>query len=456
MSLLQHWERHPYLKWGFGLFSLILLTVGCGVAVFTANHHIVAGVSIGETTAGGLERPQVVAALQRRLEPALARQIVLTYQKRNIYLTLGSLGIQPDYQATVEKAYRIGRTGPLWRQAAVRWQIRRQGMAIPILFKNNRDTWLAFYRLLEATLAIEPVRSVVKVNLAGEVSYSLSKKGRVIAAAALLKRLEEAVTNSRIVDIAIPVETETPPLTEAEIRSWSLDRLLGLFYTEFNPALTDRVHNLQMACSALDNTLVYPGQKFSFNTWVGPRVPEAGYREAPVIFMGKLVAGVGGGICQVSSTLYNAVLLANLKVVERYNHSLPSTYVPLARDATLVDGGLDFVFENTNRKPVLITARVEAPYVIVAILGEKTGWEKVELETVVAKTFPFGIKEIPDPALTVGERMKAQDGKLGFKAELWRTVTLPDGSTRKMRVNTSIYPAQPEEYKVGTNPLPEL
>ena len=225
---------------------------------------------------------------------------------------------------------------------------------------------------------------------------------------------------------------------------------MGIYSTKFDPSKPDRVQNLKTACSALDNSLIYPGQNFSFNTWVGPRVSEAGYKEAPVIFMGKLVPGVGGGVCQVSSTLYNAVLLSNLAIVQRFNHTLPISYVPFGQDATVVYGGIDFIFENTNPNPILIVAKVDPPFVTVAILGAKVGWEKIVLETKTIEIYPYSTKEITDPTLPKGTKMKYQDGLKGCKVELWREVFKNDSQSQKELVNTSIYPAQPEEYKIGT------
>ena len=120
---------------------------------------------------------------------------------------------------------------------------------------------------------------------------------------------------------------------------------------------------------------------FSFNAVVGPREAEQGYREAPIIINDELVPGVGGGICQVSSTLYNAVLLSGLKPVERRNHSLPSAYIGLGRDATVSYGGIDFKFKNTRPEPVMICSRVSGNQLFMAILGTARG-EQVYLSLI--------------------------------------------------------------------------
>ncbi|HEX7715228.1 MAG TPA: VanW family protein, partial [Bacillota bacterium] len=131
-------------------------------------------------------------------------------------------------------------------------------------------------------------------------------------------------------------------------------------------------------------------------------------------------------------------------------HTLASAYVPLGRDATVVYGGIDFIFQNNYQNPILITAKIQSPYLTIAILGRKTGWERISLENRVIETYPYQIKEIPDPDLRRGVRKKQQTGQKGYKVELWREIYLESGAVRKELVNTSIYPAQPEEYKVGT------
>jgi vancomycin resistance protein YoaR len=262
--------------------------------------------------------------------------------------------------------------------------------------------------------------------------------------------LEKIINGTEAREIEIPVKEVIPPLTEKDIKNWGLTELMSVYATHFNPGHGARSHNLQTASNAIHNVIVYPGQSFSFNTWVGPRIPGAGYREAPGIVKGKLVPSVGGGVCQVATTLYNSVLLANLRVVKRSHHSLIPTYVPLARDATLVDGVTDFIFQNTNHWPILITAQVKKAHLIVAILGRKEGWEKVTLKSVIVDTYDYKTREIPDPELPIGTRVREQKGRIGYKAELWRTVYWRDGKVKNTLENTSIYRPQPEEYKIGT------
>lgn len=135
-------------------------------------------------------------------------------------------------------------------------------------------------------------------------------------------------------------------------------QIYGRYKTSFNPGERNRTINLKLAAAAINGQIIQPGKTFSFNKTVGPRTKERGYLEATIFVGGKKEQGLGGGICQVSSTLYNAVLNSKLKVVERHTHSLPVTYVPTGKDATVSYGYLDFRFQNNQKYPIKIQAVV--------------------------------------------------------------------------------------------------
>jgi vancomycin resistance protein YoaR len=412
------------------------------------NGRIIPGVRVAGVPFGGMKYEQAYACLNNRLAAGQSQKVRLYYQKRTFDVILGTIGIRPDSIKTLQQAYALGRSGSFWQRLVTLSKAWRQEIGITVRFSHNQKMLMAFYRLLDASIGREPVRAVVRVGADGRVVYKSSIPGRRINRSRLTKLFEAAVVQGRSSHIKIPVDRVKPALTSADIRRWQLNRVLGIYRTMFNPQASKRIHNLKIAALAVNNVIVYPGQNFSFNTWVGPRMAKAGYKEAPIVFKGKLVPGIGGGVCQVSSTLYNAVLLANLDVIKRFNHSIPSAYVPLGRDATVADGGLDLIFKNNLAAPILLTAQVAPPYVWVAVLGEKKGWERVGLATEIVAQYPYQKREIIDPQLALGQ-VVTQPGKPGYKVNLWRTVFYQDGTSRKTLVSTSVYPAQPEEKKVG-------
>lgn len=144
-------------------------------------------------------------------------------------------------------------------------------------------------------------------------------------------------------------------------------KIIGGYYTTLLNNSANRTNNVKLACQKINGKVLYPNQTFSFNQTVGKRTKEAGFLEAPVFAGKKVVPGIGGGVCQVSSTLYNAVLACNLKVVERHPHSMKVAYVPDKRDATVSFGIQDFKFRNTLNRPIQILVQVIDKYVITAI-----------------------------------------------------------------------------------------
>ncbi|WP_249870243.1 VanW family protein [Oceanobacillus saliphilus] len=147
---------------------------------------------------------------------------------------------------------------------------------------------------------------------------------------------------------------------------------LGRYVTFYKKSNAERSHNIYLAAEAINNTVIFPGETFSFNDVVGERTTERGYKRAPVIVKGELSEDIGGGICQVSSTLYNAVDLKGVQIVERYAHSRRVPYVPPGRDATVSWWGPDFVFKNLYNEPILIRAKSANGQMVVTIHSSET------------------------------------------------------------------------------------
>jgi vancomycin resistance protein YoaR len=171
--------------------------------------------------------------------------------------------------------------------------------------------------------------------------------------------------------IEIPIKTVYPKVDSELLASISTKRI-GQYITYFNSRNKERSHNIFLASEAINNFVVFPGETFSFNNVVGKRTIEKGYLPAPIIVKGELAEGVGGGICQVSSTLFNAVDRAGVKIIERYSHSRKVPYVPPNRDATVSWYGPDFTFQNHHTQPLLIRSKVIGGQLIIVILSSDT------------------------------------------------------------------------------------
>ena len=170
------------------------------------------------------------------------------------------------------------------------------------------------------------------------------------------KQLLEAYYKNGNVRIEAP-KLPKYPRVDSELLDYIRQQHLGQYITYYNSRNKERSHNIHLASEAIDNHVVFPGETFSFNGVVGKRTKEKGYLPAPIIVKGELSEGIGGGICQVSSTLFNAVDKAGLQIIERYSHSKQVPYVPPGRDATVSWYGPDFTFQNLYQQPILIRAK---------------------------------------------------------------------------------------------------
>ncbi|UII54322.1 VanW family protein [Cytobacillus spongiae] len=162
------------------------------------------------------------------------------------------------------------------------------------------------------------------------------------------------------------------PKVDSELLTQIRTKQIGYYVTYFNPNNKTRSHNISLASEAINNVVIFPNESFSFNEIVGKRTAGRGYLPAPVIVKGELTEGIGGGICQVSSTLFNAVDRAGVEILQRYSHSKRVPYVPPGRDATVSWYGPDFTFKNTYNQPILIRSVSNGGSIIIMIFSSDT------------------------------------------------------------------------------------
>lgn len=198
---------------------------------------------------------------------------------------------------------------------------------------------------------IEAVDATFYVEPSGEIKRSESKEGRDVDISKLKDDIYNMINKKKIKDINLPVLTLYPKTSTKQVKS--INSILGQFSTSFNDS-TSRGSNIHVAGESTSDVLLMPGETFSYNKKTGARNWVNGYQSAPIIVGGRVVNGEGGGVCQVSTTIYNAALLSGLTIDEVHNHSLPSRYAPRGRDATVSYGYTDLKFTNPYTHPVYI------------------------------------------------------------------------------------------------------
>ncbi|MFD1737745.1 VanW family protein [Bacillus salitolerans] len=234
---------------------------------------------------------------------------------------------------------------------------------IPII---DDEKFYQFILDLEEKVYIAPVDA--KIDEAGSIQKE--QAGRRLHHQKLLEAFHQYYYGDGPRLIEVPTLTIYPKVDSELLASIKVKRI-GQYMTYFNSRNKTRTHNIGLATESINNHVVFPGEVFSFNGVVGKRTKERGYLPAPIIVKGELSEGIGGGICQVSSTLFNAVDQAGVKIVKRYSHSKRVPYVPPGRDATVSWYGPDFTFKNNYNQPILIRAKSMEGRVYISIYSSE-------------------------------------------------------------------------------------
>ena len=246
------------------------------------------------------------------------------------------------------------------------------------------------------------------------------KKGVELA---ITKEEAENILKDDKDEYTIPLKIIEPQITVASLGTLAFTDKLATFTTDFDASNKNRTNNLNLAAKKLNGTVVNPGEIFSYNQTIGERTIAAGFKEANAYSGGDVVLDVGGGICQLSSTLYNAALLTNLEIVERHNHSFKSSYVAAGRDATVSWGSVDFKFKNNRNYPIKIEAAAEDGVVTVTIYGIKQDDDyTVLIESKETSVIKQEVEYKEDKTLAKGQEVVERYGENGCTSETYKTL----------------------------------
>ena len=251
-------------------------------------------------------------------------------------------------------------------------------------------------------------------------------------------------------EYVIKLKITIPKVTTDQIGTEAFPDLLSSFSTRYDESNINRTINLELAMDKLDGTVVPAGEIFSYNDTVGKRTAEAGYREAGGYAGGRVVQTLAGGICQTSSTLYDAVVYANLEIVERHNHMFLAGYVDAGEDATVVYGAFDFRFKNTRKYPIMIKTSIGGGVAKIDIYGIK---EKVEYDVDIVTTIlsytPFSVTYEDDSSLSPGEERVSQYGMNGCKSITYKVLKLNGTEVSREVLSSDTYDPMDKIIYVG-------
>lgn len=261
----------------------------------------------------------------------------------------------------------------------------------------------------------------------------------------------KAIISEQKEQYEIPLIITKANKTVQEIGTEAFPDLLATFSTNYNAGDTNRTTNLKLSAGKINGTVLLPGDEFSYNKIVGERTIQAGYKMAATFSGGKVVDGLGGGICQISSTLYDAVVMANLDVTVRRNHQFVTSYLPGGKDATVVWGSQDFKFVNSRKYPVRITATVSGGVATVQVWGVKEEVEyDITIETKKTATIPYTTQYVKDSTLPKGTQKVVQNGNNGSKYEAYKVMRLNGEVVSRTLLSKDTYNAKNKIVKIGT------
>ena len=256
-------------------------------------------------------------------------------------------------------------------------------------------------------------------------------------------------------EYTVPLKISKAEITIQDLGKEAFPYLISSFSTKYDASNVDRSTNLQIAAGKINGRVLVPGEEFSFNAVVGKRTIEEGYKDAKIYADGGVVDGLAGGICQISSTLYNAALLANLEIVERKNHSYPASYIQVGRDATVVYGVKDLKFKNSRTYPIKLEASVKNGVAEFKIYGIKEEKEyEIKILPVTTGTMPFGTNHVPDPTLAPGQQVVTQSGHIGYRVTTYIEKRLDGVEVSKEVLSNDTYSPMNTIVKVGPAAAP--
>jgi vancomycin resistance protein YoaR len=413
-----------------------------------------------EVAGQGVPAPEDVTAwLEARATEAASGTLTLRYGAFERSASYAELGLAVDVEGTRDAALRVGHEGTVFRRYRESEAAKKGDVDVPFVWRLDRDKTHAFLSALAPELARPPVDA--RIDLA-ERRKIPEEPGLALDVEASVERIAEA---ERGVDarVELVVRESSPRVTVADLVAVDVEKVVASFETTFSLVGTGRGRsvNVRNAANRIDGLVLAPGQMFSFNDVVGPRTLENGFTFAPEIQGDELQTGVGGGTCQVSSTLHAAALYAALGVVERQGHSLVSSYTKLGLDATVSYPTTDLKLQNTLPFPVMIHAFFPKETTIrVEILGGDPV-ARVDYSYGVGAAYDFVRRVTVRPELPAGKRIKRQKGSRGFDVTSVVRLEFLDGRVDERRYYTGYRP-KPEVFWVSADydeaelpPLPE-
>lgn len=438
-----------------GLLVMLIAFAFCFLAepVKADDRTALDGIYVEDISVGGMTEEQITQAVNDKIEQLKPSVINLSAGEQNAQVTAGDLGLSCANPEVAREAVTIGQEGNVLKRFLTQNRLKN-GETVTFSLKYTVDGEAARQAVENNTAVLN--REATDATLTRENGEFIVNPGQtgcsVNVDESTAKVVNYLTTSWRGGIGGVELVTEETPAGGNPEQLALVKDLLGEGMTEYGNGTSGRKQNVAVGAEKINGTLVQPGEEFSVEAVVVPFDAENGYALAASYEMGKVVDSYGGGICQVSTTLYNAVLNAELEVLERHNHTMIVTYVDPSKDAAIAEGLMDLRFANNTDYPIYISGYAYGGELTFTIYGHETRDPNRTVEYVSETT---GTTTADGVALyatdqPVGYLSQTQGALQGLTAVLWKYVT-ENGETTKEQVNSSTYQATPVCYDVGVN-----
>ena len=496
------------------LLLLIIMFSTIFALINVNNNKILKGIFIEDIEVSDLTKEEIQKMFEELISKKMENEIVFKYKELETPITYEALEVKFNIENAIEQAYNIGRDGNLFENNFNILKTWINGEKVKLDHSIDEDVIRQVseninntsedavvepsYYIEDNNIIITAGKNGIKVDedmLKQEVdkNISINSDNSVVIEVPVVssehgkidlekihneiyKEVKDAyyvqnpftiypevngvnfdMENAKTI-IAENKEEYTIPLiitkaqkTTQDIGTEAFPDLLATFSTKYNAGDRDRTTNLILAAQKINGTVLLPGEEFSYNKTVGERTIEAGYKMAATFSNGKVVDGLGRGICQISSTLYDAVVMANLQITKRRNHQFITSYLPGGKDATVVWGSQDFKFINSRKYPVRITMSVSGGTATAQVWGLKEEVEyDITIESQKTATIAYTTQYINDPSLPEGTQVVKQNGSNGSKYEAYKVMRLNGVVVSRTLLSKDTYNAKQKIVRIGT------
>lgn len=432
-----------------GLLLIAFVLSGALLLFYTRDQHtFVKGVTVSGVSVGNLSQDEAKALIDQEVQRLMNQTVKLNAGQQSPEVKLADLGLLVTSDLALQEAYGISREGSLPSKVVTKLSATK-GINFNLSQKwDDQKLKDSLNKTLEEFN--NPAKDAsFKITNQNTMTIQSEQAGTMFDSDALITQIKAIDIYKPVSEIKVDFKEQLPQLTAVQLEDQKVTGLLARYTTRFDPSQSERTENVRVATKALDMTTVKPGDTFSFNNIVGERTVAGGYKDAFIIVDGKFVPGLGGGICQVSSTLYNVGLLANLSVVQRSNHDLAIAYVPLGQDATVAYPDLDLKFNNNSGGYLLLRAWTTSNTVTIELYGKVKPGQEVSITNTTESIIPAPEQRWVDETLAHGVSVLKQQGHSGSLVKSVRTVKLNGKVVSSEPLKQSRYLAVPTIYAVG-------